>query len=185
MNKFSEIPCRECYDQINELKVINEQTRNQIKALKDQYIEALAKNFQLDYVLAQLESQLKPSDTRADTENTEITENTPDALLNQFFTESELEEFQLIGNEVSRDSTFVLAVVRKLYANDLSLVKKKSACGRHKNKESLTPEKSNVLLKLFQRRLKSCQSTDIDSRLGKFTKHINSAFSNISKSLKD
>lgn len=149
------------------MRDVNEQIRNQIKALKEQYIDKLTKNFQLDYVLGQLESQLKSPET----------ENTPDAQLNdhifpEFLTDSQLSELRLIGKDKSKDSTFVLSVVRQLYANNLSIVKNKSVCGRKNKKEPMTPEKSNVLKEIFNQRLKSCQSTDTESRLLQLTINI-------------
>lgn len=131
----------------------------------------------MDYILGQLETQLTPSEKVADSEVMLVN----DQNFSEFFTESQLGEFQSIGNEISKDSTFVLTVVRKLYANDLLSVKKKSTNGRRNGKEPMTPEKLNVLKQLFKQRLTSFDSTEKDSRLGKLTRHINNAFSNISK----
>lgn len=136
----------------------------------------------MDYTLNQLENQLTLSENCAQTSNPNVPEMS-NPNVSKLLSEKQLDKFQKIGKEKSKDSTFILAVTRELYANNLTSVRTKSVCGRNREKEPITPEKLVVLENLFKERLMMCESLDKDSRLKQLNSHINSAFGNISKSL--
>lgn len=179
--RFSEsMCCDECIAEMNYLSERNRLICQIIKDLKNKYVDALSENFKKDYAIQQLKNQLDrlvPPDTMTKTPSNS------DPVLNKFFSKDQLEKCESITCVKSHDSKFILMAVRELYTNKLETVKEKSALGRTKN--AMSPEKYSALKEFFGNRLKNVDDPiERKSRMDKFNTHINSAFGNITKSLR-
>lgn len=181
--KFSESVCSSCIDGINHLTNGNQSLREQIKILKSKYVDALAENFKKDYTLDKLKKQLNQS-TPPDTMTQTPSDSTePNPNYSKLLSEEQLEKCRCISNVKSTDSKFILTAVRGLYATNLEIVKEKSVLGR--KKQPISPEKYSLLKDLLGNRLKTVdEQAERASRMSKLNTHINSAFGNISKSLR-
>lgn len=102
------------------------------------------------------------------------------------FSIDQLSDLRLIGPTKSEDSTFVLFVVNCLYEGRHNVLQKKSLTGRSKpgqQKEITTPEKVNVIEKIFSERLNSIAKDDKEknTRKSSLNRLIKYAQSNISR----
>lgn len=107
------------------------------------------------------------------------------------FTDDQLENIRKIGNATAEDSSFFLKILRSLYYADLSKLFTVSATGcslKGQKKEKIQEEKMNILKGMFQERLENLRNatnqTEIDNRLSKLNKLLNTAITNIQKSIK-
>lgn len=78
------------------------------------------------------------------------------------------------------DSTFVLMCMKKIYGNDIGILKKETACGRATNGTILS-ENRDVIESLFVERITNLELSERDSmeRIGRLNQLINSAKNNL------
>lgn len=100
------------------------------------------------------------------------------------FTSNQLAELRKIGLSAREDSSFVLAIMKFIYADRLTILKSKSVSGRaakiDQPKEKITPEKENIIRKIFAERMLDIND---DQRAKKLNKYIKDALGNITKSV--
>lgn len=102
------------------------------------------------------------------------------------FEASELTTLRSIPFSSSRDSSFILQVLRFLYKDDLSILNSRTASTKVANKDPISPEKKTILVGLYNERLSSLKLTDLDldSRNAKLNEFVMTGINNIRKSLK-
>lgn len=111
----------------------------------------------------------------------------------EFFSDSfdrdQLNHLKTISSTERGDSTFVCAVLKFLYAENLESVRSKTACGKatigQGQKAMMSPEKKRVVQEIYDERLSSVaiNSKEKEIRGKKLNKFINDAFTNIAKSV--
>lgn len=155
--------CRErCQEEIQELKLAIETIQNDIYRKTKQYHDALISNLKKDLKIRELEAKMH--DSRYDEFDGIIPKET-------------LKELKSIDDASTKDSNFVLNVVRGLYKNDLNHLRNKTLSGR--KKEALTPEKVDLINKICMKRLSG--KDDNMERQANISKHIKVAIQNINK----
>lgn len=102
------------------------------------------------------------------------------------FTIDQLSKLRLIGKTKSEDSTFVLFIVNCLYEGRHDVLQTKSLTGRTKagqKKDIMTPEKVNVIEKIFAERLHNIAKNEEEktTRKKNLNRLIKYAQSNISR----
>lgn len=178
----------------------NKDCANNISELREQLIAIKAKHAQIekaqavareicddkDKEIANLQRKVdamsavaKPNSTEMSSEsvsNALIGNSSPNDLpFIQFannFKESHLKTIRSIGESISEDSTFILQILRGLYADNLEQVKHISVTGRSGNntKEKIAPEKMSILSSMFAERLSGLpQSKNRNGNLNQLT----------------
>lgn len=102
------------------------------------------------------------------------------------FEDSELKSLRSIPFHSSKDSSFVLLVLRLIYKNNLSTLNCRTATSsKVADKTPITPEKKALISGLYFERLDSLQLSDFDlnSRKAKLNEHTMTGIHNIRKSL--
>lgn len=96
-----------------------------------------------------------------------------------------LRELKSVPNGQTNDSTFVLKLMRHLYANDLQVLLNKSSCG--KNKVPITPKKKSLIEEILKERVVADEKDEnrIVLRAGRVGTLINDAIKNIVRQLKN
>lgn len=110
-------------------------------------------------------------------------------FLNQPFSRDQIDRLYTFQSNSRSDSSFVLFVLKCLYADNLSAVEKKSSCGKSgkkgEKKEMMTPTKKKTLVDVYGARLRSyAKPEEFTSREKKLNKLIKDGFANITKSIK-
>lgn len=98
---------------------------------------------------------------------------------------STLDELRKVSFGQNYDSSFILKLVRHLYAKDHSVLLTKSATGV-KNKTAITPSKKSIITDLFRERI-VCEENDevrIALRINRVSTLVNDAINNICRPLK-
>lgn len=105
------------------------------------------------------------------------------------FNSEQLQSLRAIGPDERGDSTFVLHVIKFLYADRFECLATKSACGR-KNKSDgsktmMTPQTKQILERIYLERLNrlGISPSKQNIRYKKVNKLIKDAFTNITKSI--
>lgn len=131
-----------------------------------QYHETLVLNLKKDLQIRQLKQKLNNNRFNA---------------FNEVLSPSTIEELRLLADIPEKDSTFVLMAMKDLYREDLNHLKCKTYSGR--KKEALTPEKVDVIKKMFIERVDAVEknSKNINDRKSKFSKHVKGALQNINR----
>lgn len=129
---------------------------------------------------------------KIDSINTVATVDTDDSSLNEVpfskfatdFEEEHLNAIRSVGISVREDSTFVLQVIRSLYANNLQKLQSVSITGRSKDKskEQISPKKMNILSSMYKERLSKLPEREI--RLHNLNQLIARGIINITKAIK-
>lgn len=114
-------------------------------------------------------------------------EVTPDKPFTKFadsFNGHQLSSIQSIGISCSQDSTFILEVIRSLYAENIEKLHRVTVTGRSKDesKEPISPKKKEVLSSMFIERLKDQPQSDV--RMRNLNKLAGRAIVNITKVMK-
>lgn len=100
------------------------------------------------------------------------------------FASEQLAELRSIGISEREDSTFILSLMRMIYADELTKLKVKSVSGRttkkDQPKQKFTPEKEKIIRKMYAERLIDVKD---NNRANKLNKLIKNALRNIVKSI--
>lgn len=145
---------------------------------KDEEIEKYSKEI----------SKTKPKESPNESPNSESTLNEmlvtniddPYAEFAGIFNDNQLKALRAIENAVSKDSTFILAILRFLYEDELDKLSNLSLKGKTKNK--LPDEKLNIIKQMFDIRLRIALNTentaDIKDRSSRLNKLLTAAIRN-------
>lgn len=92
-----------------------------------------------------------------------------------------INDLKTVAGLPEKDSTFVLKAMRCIYNQDLSRLKNKTCSGRAK--DALSPEKKEIIEKLFKVRVESSEKDDTKAaaRKSKLPIHVKNAITTISK----
>lgn len=168
---------------ISDLEKQNVELRNDNKQLKYMYNKSNAVNLDKDIKIDLLvkEKAQKDGKNEATIDNNVLFKN-----FEHSFNERELAQLRSIPNVKSRDSSFILQVLRFIYKNDLSILNLRTASSNVTNKKPITPQKKNIIENIFWERLDSLKLNVIecDLRKAKLNEFIINGISNIRKSLK-
>lgn len=172
-------------DALKVCKLVIEQKEIEIDDLKKMIPEKPTKTGELNANPNANESEANP--------NASESVSKPNPLrFSQFsndFTDEMLAKLREINLTYHDDSKFVSSVMKFMYENRLSCLKSKSVTGRttkkDNNKEKLTPEKMNILEKIYTERIDESTINDFErkTRKQKLNKFVKDAIFNISKSI--
>lgn len=139
-----------------------------------------------------IKSLKKEIETTHAESSTAVCQNTPPdtesfTAFSAHFSNEKLAILRSIGPDKKEDSSFVNAAVKALYLKRLDVLENKSVTGRSKGeqkKEPMTPEKRNILNRIFTERihLVASDGNERTSRIIEINKHIKFAIININKS---
>lgn len=149
-------------NQINELKLRAKDTR-------DRYITLLAENLKRDYTLSELKKKL-----HLEISSTIHKYKTFEPILGK----DNVNSLRMINLNKSKDSTFVLTMIRILYDGLDELLKTTSLTGR-KGKQKIPPDKVDLIRLIFKERLIDLENSH--ERFNKVNIHIKNAFLNANK----
>lgn len=166
-----------CRTEIEILKRQLADCDSQIYTEKENYREALITNLRLDVEIERLESIREQK----------LRKNRYDEFEGQVSSETIL-ALDGLRDIMEDDSKFVTATLRDLYSENIALLKSKTATGRKtKNcdKTAISPEKSQIIHNLFEKRLKYASGNDsVDfNRMKLLNKHIKNAIENTTKNI--
>lgn len=105
------------------------------------------------------------------------------------FNSEQMQSLRAIGPDERGDSTFVLHVIKFLYADRFECLETKSACGRKNkadgSKTMMTPQTIQILERIYLERLNrlGISPSKQNIRYKKVNKLIKDAFTNITKSI--
>lgn len=159
-----------CHTEIAQLQKEIYDSEKRIRDAKTKYHELLVLNLKKDIRINQLNKHMADYNPFRGT----ISDKTIDILSS-------------IDNSKSKDSVFVLTVVKNLYEKELPKLKERTFSGQKRttaktSKEPITPEKKNVLENLFRQRISN--EPDNESRMKDFAKYVKQAIDNINKTNK-
>lgn len=99
---------------------------------------------------------------------------------------SVLNQLRRIQKGQKYDSTFVLTLMRHLYASDLNVLLTKTAVGSGKSKIAVSPAKTSIIHQMFRERIVSEEDDQIqiELRVNRISSLINDAIFNIVRPLK-
>lgn len=155
--------CGCCEKELNSMEIINEELRRKVKETRDRYITLLSENIKKDYTLGELNKKF-------------AIEGEPKekfATFEPVLGEGGIEKIRLISNEKSKDSTFILTIIRLLFNEET--LNNLTVSGR-KETEKLPIEKMNVITMMFRERLQN--SEDFEQRFRKLKIHTKNAIFN-------
>lgn len=159
--------CESCVDEIDEIESEIAKCITQQNITKQKYNDALIENLKYDLILHKLlnQEQKKKFEEFAD----------------QFSVET-LDKLRTLDGAETNDSGFILAAVRDLYKDDLSVLKNKNYTGSL-GKEAVSPEKKKILKDIFEKRFEYLNNND-EKRKKKFAAHVKHAIDNIIRAKK-
>lgn len=149
----------ECQSEIQSLKAELENLNREISNQTRQYHQVLVSNLKKDLIIRKLKTQ---------------TENSFEEFVNELSRDT-LNDLHSMDKSPEKDSSFILLLMRKLYQNQLHRLKNKTFSGR--KKEPVTPEKVQLIGRVFKKRLDGQESAD--TRIKNIAKHIKSAIETI------
>lgn len=102
------------------------------------------------------------------------------------FEDKELTTLRSIPFTKSKDSSFILQVIRLLYKNNLDALKSRTTASKTADKSPITPEKKAVIKDLYDERLNSLKLNDFElsTRKSKLNEYTMTGITNIRKSMK-
>lgn len=124
---------------ISEIQVLSKQITDletEIMGAKNEYHESLVMNLKKDFMIQDLEDKWKKSRY--------------DSFRNDFG-EKIIDNLALMDNSKEKDTLFIRIAMEHLYCKNLSKLKEKTYSGRTKNE--ITPNKKELLKKLFSKRM--------------------------------
>lgn len=158
--------CTQCETELQELQRQVDSYNGKVVRATKLFHETLVSNLKKDLTIRQLKRKL------AENRSKEFTD-----------TLSTFDELKKIAVS-EKDSTFVMKAVRSVYSEDLSRLKNKKYSERQKKgKEVMSPDKREVITKLYMERIDLTEKdpTKADARKFKFAKYVKDAISNINR----
>lgn len=152
-----------CQNDLKSVELINEELRKKVKETRDRYINLLAENLKKDYTLTEMKKKIQFED------GSSKIFSTFEPILGQHG----VEQIRLISSDKSKDSSFILNIIRLLFP--LQSLNKLSVSGR-KDTEKLSIEKVEIIRLLFEERLQ--KDVDFDKRFAKLNVHIKNGILN-------
>lgn len=175
--KEKDIEIRELNKTLKDYEKINNELLKDNKSLKHLVSKCTKVNLLKDLKIEQLAKQQEESSVH-------------DPLIfnsyQHIFDSSELTTLRSIPFVSSRDSSFILQVLRLLYKNDLSALNSRTASSKAGDKNPISPEKKAVMSGLYLERLNCLKLSDSDlkTRKSKLNEYTMTGIFNIRKSLK-
>lgn len=161
--------CAACEGEINEINRENDELKRKVKESRDKYILLLTENLKRDHVLNEINKKMgKTQIANMELKNFEKYEN--------LIGNDGVEKLNSIGDEEKNDSTFILTIIRIIYANEIDILMNTTTTGRD-GTSKMSEEKKNVVKILFKERLKN--SKDEKTRFEKLNRRLKNAFSNV------
>lgn len=156
----------ECQAEIKKLQDEIYSSNQEIACASKQYHETLVLNFKKDLMIRQLKQKLH--DNRF-------------SQFNKNFSASTIDDLKLIDDTPEKDSVFILKTIKDLYVDDLPRLKNKTYSG--KTKEALSPEKVDVIRKIFIERLDAAEKNNQNNikRKFKFPTYVKAAIESINR----
>lgn len=138
-----------CKNEIELLKENFEKKKCEARELKETYQNLLVENLQKDVIIRQLKEKLCSKKFTS---------------FKGILTDSCLDKLKSIGHSQQEDSKFVDEALNDLYQNNVTALKKKTLTGRSKNGEKslVSPEKINILSRLFDERISYIPSGEVN-----------------------
>lgn len=136
--------CENCVDEIDEIEKEIAKCITQQNITKQKYNEALIENLKYDLILYKLQNQEQQIQFEE---------------FKDLFSVKTLDKLRNLSGAEVNDSGFILAAVRDLYKDNLSVLKNKNytgSCG----KEAVSPEKKKILKDIFDKRLEYLNNED-------------------------
>lgn len=126
-----------CDDNIETLKKKLKSKQEEARELKESYQNLLVENLQKDLIIKKLKKQIQSKKY---------------SNFEGVLTVECIDHLNLLDNSQPNDSTFIRIALLNLYRNDPEILKKKTISGRG-GKSAITPEKIEILNRLFGERL--------------------------------
>lgn len=139
-----------------EIEQENNDLKKKVKESRDKYISLLTENLKRDHVLSEIEKKLGAIKIN----NIETADFVKYEML---IGNDGVEKLNSIGAEEKNDSSFILTVIRMIYANEIHILTKTTATGRNGTLK-MSEEKKNVAKVLFKKRLKNSEDKKPDSK---------------------
>lgn len=187
---MAEPSCKLCFKSKSELKdklaelksTIEKIKRAQAVAMeicceKDKKIRLLESSIPREIVATDAVEAHHSSEAKSTVEKIDSVMNVP----NKYFSSDQLKVIQSVGMSTLEDSTFILNVVRFLYAADLKVLEHTTIKGKGRNgqKKEMSHENKNIISHMFSERLQQIGEEDRKSREKKMNMLIRRAITNI------
>lgn len=171
----------------NEIKEL----KNKIKNYEKVNSELLHDNKSLKHIINKCTKVNLEKDLKIEQLTTNQRENSANniTIYNSYqhiFSTSELTTLRSVPFTSSKDSTFILQILRLLYKDDLHALNSRTASSKTPDKNPISPEKKDIINGLYNERL-SClklNAFDFDKRKSKLNELTMTGIHNIRKSLK-
>lgn len=178
-NQKLKLQLNEANTKIEQLIKENKKCQNDLVSLKKLYNATCRSYVQKDFKIKLLEKNVSKGN------ETNVEKDLMYEQHNGIFDEQTLIKLRSVNGAKRSDSSFVLICMRKLYENSLSTLHLKSACGTHKGKTVISPEKRRIIESLLLERLSSEATSDEDANLRylRLNDLINNAINNICRTV--
>lgn len=162
--------CEFCVEELKSIDFELENLKLKAKTARDQYITLLADNLKRDHTINELNKQLEM-------ENVGVNFSTFEPILGA----EGVNQLENISANESKDSTFILTLLRLLFIGESGLFANMSVAGQ-KGKQKMPPDKYEVIVLLFKARLQGLENSEKRSK--KFNVHIKNCIANEKTKLK-